>query len=132
MLRLGLIHSSYPHPLPVFSWLYTSPPQLNLSYFDYFRFSDIADVAFKKSASGRPRLMNSLSVSVADTVFSIVVELIFLVQGNLCTYIIPLASVGQVHLFVLSHEICCKQGPVLYKLGAYFYTTLRCNLSHFL
>jgi len=42
--------------------------------------------------------MNSLSISVADTVFSIVVELIFLVQGKICTYIIPLAFVGQVRL----------------------------------
>jgi hypothetical protein len=55
-------------------------------------------VAFKKSSFGRPRLMNSLSISVADTVFSIVVELIFLVQGKICTYIIPLAFVGQVRL----------------------------------
>lgn len=40
--------------------------------------------------------MNSLSISLADTVFSIGVEIIFLVQGKICTYIIPLDFVGQV------------------------------------
>ena len=64
--------------------------------FDHCRFADIADVAFKKSSLGRPRMMNSLSISVADTVFSIGVEVIFLVQGKICTYIIPLTFVGQV------------------------------------
>ena len=37
-------------------------------------FADIADSAFRKTANGRPRMMNSFSVSIADTVFTIVVE----------------------------------------------------------
>jgi len=73
-----------------------------------FRFADIADVAFKKSSVGRPRLMNSLSISLADTVFTIVVELIFLVQALICTYIIPLAFVGQVRWHLL--ELASGQG----------------------
>ena len=72
-------------------------------------------MAFKNSAFGRPRLMNSLSISLADTVFSIVVELIFLVQGKICTYIIPLAFVGQVEM--TSHSYV--RGPIDEKLNVY-------------
>lgn len=53
-------------------------------------FADIADSAFRKTANGRPRMMTSFSVSIADTVFTIVVEIIFLVQGKLFSMCVPI------------------------------------------
>lgn len=58
-------------------------------------FADIADSAFRKTANGRPRMMTSFSVSIADTVFTIVVEIIFLVQGKLFSMCIPIAAVSK-------------------------------------
>lgn len=111
-----------------FATLWILPIYLLSKVVNAIWFADIADVAFKKSAAGRPRLMNSLSISLADTVFSIVVELIFLVQGNICTYIIPIAFVGQaVNMFhmCLLHSLYCfeykwfNQGLELHKRLSY-------------
>jgi len=68
-------------------------------------FADIADTAFAKK-SGRPRMMTSFSVSIADTVFTIVVETIFLVQSTIFSMCIPIAAVSKMmsifHLCLLN------------------------------
>merc|ERR1719468_799983 len=75
-------------------WLYTEPV-LSLAFntlwvLPFFLlskivnaiwFQDIADLAFR-SSQGRPLVNLSISVMIADTVFSIVVEIIFLLQGK--------------------------------------------------
>jgi len=69
-------------------------------------FADIADGAFRKTTTGRPRMMTSFSVSVADTVFTIVVESIFLVQSKIFSMCIPITAVSKViyifHLCLLN------------------------------
>ena len=61
-------------------------------------FADVADTAFAKK-SGRPRMMTSFSVSIADTVFTIVVETIFLVQSTIFSMCIESCSTWQDILF---------------------------------
>jgi len=68
-------------------------------------FADIADTAFAKK-SGRPRMMTSFSVSIADTVFTIVVETIFLLQSTVFSLCIPIGTVSKImsifHLCLLN------------------------------
>merc|ERR1719493_691059 len=55
-------------------------------------FQDIADLTFR-SSQGRPLVNLSISVMIADTVFSIVVEIIFLVQGKVFS-MVPIKIIG--------------------------------------
>lgn len=68
-------------------------------------FADIADTAFAKK-SGRPKMMTSFSVSIADTVFTIVVETIFLLQSTVFSLCIPIGAVSRMmsifHLCLLN------------------------------
>ncbi|CAH1997586.1 unnamed protein product [Acanthoscelides obtectus] len=57
-------------------------------------FQDIADSAYKRSR-GRPVYPQSLSKLLADSVFSIVIQLLFLLQATLASYI-PIHLVGMV------------------------------------
>jgi etoposide-induced 2.4 mRNA len=46
---------------------------------------DIADSAYRYSR-GRPQLLSSVSKLIADTLFSVLVQALFLVQVMNCTY----------------------------------------------
>ena len=69
-------------------------------------FADIADSAFRKTTTGRPRMMTSFSVSIADTVFTVVVESIFLVQSKIFSMCIPIGAISKLidifHLCLLN------------------------------
>ena len=87
-------------------------------------FADIADSAFRKTANGRPRMMNSFSVSIADTVFTIVVEIIFLIQAKLFSICVPINAISKLinvfHLCLLNALYCFEykwynQGLELHK-----------------
>jgi len=87
-------------------------------------FADIADSAFRKTANGRPRMMTSFSVSIADTVFTIVVEIIFLVQGKLFSTCVPINAISKLinifHMCLLNALYCFEykwynQGLELHK-----------------
>ena len=46
-------------------------------------FADIADTAYRNAGPAeRPRMMNTVSVAIADTVFTIIIETIFLFQAK--------------------------------------------------
>jgi len=64
-----------------FSTLWVLPFFLLSKIVNAIWFQDIADLAFR-SSQGRPLVSLSISVMIADTVFSIVVEIIFLLQGK--------------------------------------------------
>jgi len=64
-----------------FSTLWVLPFFLLSKIVNAIWFQDIADLAFR-SSQGRPLVNLSISVMIADTVFSIVVEIIFLLQGK--------------------------------------------------
>lgn len=55
---------------------------------------DIADSAFRYTR-GRPLFMQSISKLIADSMFSIVVQTLFLIQAMLVSYI-PIHMVGQI------------------------------------
>lgn len=56
-------------------------------------FQDIADSAYRHT-KGRPRLIPSLSKLIADTLFSILIQALFLLQGMLMS-LLPIAALGQ-------------------------------------
>ena len=114
-------------------------------------FADIADTAFRKTANGRPRMMTSFSVSIADTVFTIVVEIIFLVQGKLFSMCVPINGVSKLinvfHMCLLNALYCFEykwynQGLELHKrlaciethwpyfLGKLFFKSLRSEVQN--
>ncbi|VEN41969.1 unnamed protein product [Callosobruchus maculatus] len=74
-------------------------------------FQDIADSAYKRSR-GRPVYLQSLSKLLADSVFSIVIQLLFLLQATLISYI-PIHLVGTLLSMV---QMC-----MLYSLYAFEY-----------
>lgn len=74
-------------------------------------FQNIADSAYRHSR-GRPLAIPSVSLLLADSVFSIVIESLFLIQAMLCSYI-PLQFVG----YLLSTIQIC----MLYSLYAFEY-----------
>merc|ERR1719317_1865562 len=54
-------------------------------------FADIADTAYRNAGPAeRPRMMNTVSVAIADTVFTIIIETIFLFQAKaFCLILTP-------------------------------------------
>merc|ERR1719154_913876 len=75
-----------------FSTLWVLPFFLLSKIVNAIWFQDIADLAFR-SSQGRPLVSLSISVMIADTVFSIVVEIIFLVQGKVFS-LVPIKIIG--------------------------------------
>jgi len=75
-----------------FSTLWVLPFFLLSKIVNAIWFQDIADLAFR-SSQGRPLVNLSISVMIADTVFSIVVEIIFLVQGKVFS-LVPIKIIG--------------------------------------
>ncbi|XP_027195885.1 EI24 domain-containing protein tank [Dermatophagoides pteronyssinus] len=53
-------------------------------------FQDIADISFK----GRPQAFKSISKLIADTLFSMLIQILFLIQANLF-YFFPIKFIGQ-------------------------------------
>ena len=76
-----------------FSALWVVPFYLLSRAVNAIWFQDIADSAFR-SSRGRPQMMSSLSVMIADTVFSLVVESVFLVQAKICSFL-PIKFIGK-------------------------------------
>ncbi|XP_074647942.1 etoposide-induced protein 2.4 homolog [Tubulanus polymorphus] len=66
-------------------------------------FQDIADAAYK-SSRGRPNLMPSLSKVIADVLFSLLLQGLFLIQGMLANFL-PIRGLGElvglVHMCML-------------------------------
>jgi len=75
-----------------FSTLWVLPFYLLSKIVNAIWFQDIADLAFR-SSQGRPLVSLSISVMIADTVFSVVVEVIFLVQGKVFS-LLPIKILG--------------------------------------
>lgn len=75
-----------------FSTLWVLPFFLLSKIVNAIWFQDIADLAFR-SSQGRPLVSLSISVMIADTVFSIVVEIIFLLQGKVFS-MLPIKILG--------------------------------------
>jgi len=100
----------YTQPLlsVAFSTLWVLPFFLLSKVVNAIWFQDIADLAFR-SSQGRPLVNLSISVMIADTVFSVVVETIFLVQGKIFS-LVPIQILGSglnlVHMCLL-HSLYC-------------------------
>ena len=118
-----------------FSALWVLPFYLLSKVVNAIWFQDIADSAFR-SSRGRHQMMSSFSVMIADTVFSVVVEALFLVQGKLCSFL-PIPSIGllinMVHLCLLNSLYCFEykwfnQGLELHKRLTY----IECHWPYFL
>merc|ERR1719312_36525 len=85
---------SYTQPVlsVAFSTLWVLPFFLLSKIVNAIWFQDIADLAFR-SSQGRPLVNLSISVMIADTVFSIVGEIIFLLQGKVFA-LLPIKILG--------------------------------------
>ena len=56
-------------------------------------FADIADTAYRNAGPAeRPRMMNTVSVAIADTVFTIIIETIFLFQAKVMGWVFSSSS----------------------------------------
>ncbi|KAK3605486.1 hypothetical protein CHS0354_001475 [Potamilus streckersoni] len=81
---------------PVLSWVFSTLWLLPLfvlsKIVNNLWFQDIADAAYRKSR-GKPLLPN-ISIFIADMVFSLVVQSLFLIQGMLLKFL-PISPVGQ-------------------------------------
>ncbi|TRY63687.1 hypothetical protein TCAL_13132 [Tigriopus californicus] len=108
--------------IPADSWAHWMQPVLSLIFSTFWVlplfllskvvnaiwFQDIANSAFKFS-QGRPQMMSSLSVMVADTIYSLAVETVFLAQTALVS-LVPIIMIGRtlalVHLCLLNALYC--------------------------
>ena len=86
-----------------FSALWVVPFYLLSRVVNAIWFQDIADSAFR-SSRGRPQMMSSISVMIADTVFSLVVESVFLVQAKICSFL-PIKFIGRNHTLFRNTQI---------------------------
>ncbi len=106
-----------------FSALWVLPFFLLSKIVNAIWFQDIADSAFR-SSRGRPQMMSSISVMIADTVFSLFVESIFLVQAKICSYL-PITVLGKHHVCNIS---ICLYSNVMSLPGNFFNMVHLCLL----
>lgn len=115
--------SVFPVLSVTFATLWVLPFYLLSKFVNAIWFADIADTAFRHSGpDSRPRTMNTISIAIADTVFSVFVETIFLVQAKVCLTFVPILGsfINFFHLCLL-HSLYCfeykwfNQGLELHK-----------------
>lgn len=115
--------SVFPVLSVTFATLWVLPFYLLSKFVNAIWFADIADSAFRHSGpDSRPRTMNTISIAIADTVFSVFVETIFLVQAKVCLTFVPILGsfINFFHLCLL-HALYCfeykwfNQGLELHK-----------------
>ena len=103
------VTSVFPVLSVTFQTLWVLPFYLLSKFVNAIWFSDIADTAFRHSGpDSRPRTMNTISVAIADTVFSVFVETIFLFQAQACLTFVPILGrfINFFHLSLL-HALYC-------------------------
>ena len=103
------VTSVFPVLSVTFQTLWVLPFYLLSKFVNAIWFADIADTAFRHSGpDSRPRTMNTISVAIADTVFSVFVETIFLIQAKVCLTFVPVLGsfINFFHLSLL-HALYC-------------------------
>ena len=101
--------SVFPVLSVTFATLWVLPFYLLSKFVNAIWFADIADTAFRHSGpDSRPRTMNTISIAIADTVFSVFVETIFLFQAKACLTFVPILGsfINFFHLSLL-HALYC-------------------------
>ena len=101
--------SVFPVLSVTFQTLWVLPFYLLSKFVNAIWFADIADTAFRHSGpDSRPRTMNTISIAIADTVFSVFVETIFLFQAKVCLTFVPILGsfINFIHLSLL-HALYC-------------------------
>lgn len=115
--------SVFPVLSVTFQTLWVLPFYLLSKFVNAIWFADIADTAFRHSGpDSRPRTMNTISIAIADTLFTVFVETIFLVQAKVCLTFVPILG-GFINFFhmCLLHALYCfeykwfNQGLELHK-----------------
>jgi len=115
--------SVFPVLSVTFATLWVLPFYLLSKFVNAIWFADIADTAFRQSGpDSRPRTMNTISIAIADTLFTVFVETIFLVQAKVCLTFVPVLGsfINFFHMCLL-HALYCfeykwfNQGLELHK-----------------
>lgn len=104
-----------------FNFLWLIPAFIISKFVNSYWFRDIADVVFKKLTRNRRSLPAlSLSRSISDVLFSLVMQIIFLVQSTLILMIpVPILST------IFGHVCLC----LLYSFYAFEYAWIYANLT---
>ena len=126
----GLDTSSSSRPLVIiqhtltytFNFLWLIPAFIISKFVNSYWFRDIADVVFKKLTEKNPKSLPALSLSrsISDIVFSIVMQLFFLIQSTFII-LIPVPMLNT----VFGHACLC----LLYSFYAFEYAWIYANLN---
>jgi len=121
-----LWNTAFPVLSYTFATFWVLPFFLLSKFVNAIWFADIADTAYRNAGPAeRPRMMNTISVAIADTVFTIIIETIFLFQAKaFCLILTPFTLMGNLVNFLhlcLLHSLYCfeykwfNQGLELHK-----------------